>query len=251
MPRSTAPSAGLDSLRFESPLYTVGEAARIVDVPPSTFATWAKGYTKRFASRPAVVGKPIITYRATDMAREATIPFVGLAEGMALAAIRRSGVPLQRIRPAILMLERELGIAYALASERLFTDGVELLFDYAERASRTRQDRVASEAVRELVVVRSGQRVFVDVVQEYLRKIEYASDGYAQLIRLPAYRAARVVADPRRAFGAPIFESGGARIDDVLQRFWAGESLADLSEEFGVPEAQLEDVLRVASHRAA
>lgn len=35
-----------DQTRFELPLYTVAEAARIVDVPPSTLATWAKGYVR-------------------------------------------------------------------------------------------------------------------------------------------------------------------------------------------------------------
>jgi len=60
-----------------------------------------------------------------------------------------------------------------------------------------------------------------------------------------------VVADPNRAFGSPIFERGGARVDDVLERFWAGDSLDDLERGFGAPVDQLEDVLRVASRRAA
>lgn len=30
--------------RFRTPLYTVREAARYLDVPVSTFATWAHGY---------------------------------------------------------------------------------------------------------------------------------------------------------------------------------------------------------------
>jgi len=101
------------------------------------------------------------------------------------------------------------------------------------------------------VVVRSGQRVFTEVVLEYLRKIHYASDAYAELIHVPAYQHAQVVVDPTRSFGAPIFERSGSRLDDVLQRFWAGESLDELSSEFGVPPRQLEDVLRVASKRAA
>ena len=105
--------------------------------------------------------------------------------------------------------------------------------------------------VRHLVVIRSGQRVFADVVQDYLRRIEYGGDGYAALIRVPTYRHAEVVADPTRSFGAPIFERGGARVEDVLQRFWAGEALDELVREFGVPADQLEDVLRVASRRAA
>jgi len=36
-----------------------------------------------------------------------------------------------------------------------------------------------------------------------------------------------------------------------MERFWAGETLAEVSEEFGVPLGELEDVVRVASRRAA
>ena len=35
------PVTSSDPLRFTTPLYTVAEAARIVDVPASTLATWA------------------------------------------------------------------------------------------------------------------------------------------------------------------------------------------------------------------
>jgi uncharacterized protein (DUF433 family) len=232
--------------RFELPLYTIADAARIVDVPSSTLASWAKGYLRRSVDRADVTGAPIVTWRPSGRAHEPSIPFVGLAEALVLAAVRRSGVPLQRVRPALAYLQREIGLEHALASRRLFTDGAEVLFDYGEAsAERTRDD------VRHLVVVRSGQRVFSDVVQDYLRRIEYADDGYARLIRVPGYQRAAVVADPERSFGVPIFERGGARIEDVLQRFWAGESLDDLTREFGVPADQLEDVLRVASRRAA
>ena len=58
-------------------------------------------------------------------------------------------------------------------------------------------------------------------------------------------------AGANRAFGSPTFQRGGARVDDVLERFWAGESIDELTEEFGVPADQLEDVLRAASRRAA
>jgi uncharacterized protein (DUF433 family) len=165
---------------------------------------------------------------------------------MVLAAVRRVGVPLQRIRPALAVLAHEIGLAHALASRRLYTDGAELLFDYTERMSS--ED---GSALRELVVVRSGQRVFSDVVASYLRRIDYAPDGYAQLIRLPAYDKAEVVADPARGFGQPIFARGAARVADVLERFWSGDDIETLSVEFGVPVREIEDVLRAASRRAA
>lgn len=236
-----------DRLRFQTPLYTVTEAARIVDVPASTLASWAKGYVRRFPDRSDVVGEPIITYTTPDGARRPSIPFVGLTEALVLAAIRRSGVPMQRIRPALQALAEQIGVEHALASERLYTDGAELLYDYAEAHRDADDAQVASH----LVVVRSGQRVFTEAIQEYLQRIVYSEDGYARLIHVPVFRQAEVVVDPTRSFGSPIFERGGTRVDDVLQRFWAGDSLEELFLEFGVPQDQLEDVLRVTSRRAA
>ncbi|HEX9993035.1 MAG TPA: DUF433 domain-containing protein [Acidimicrobiales bacterium] len=238
--------AGRD-VRFDVPLYTVADAARSVAVPQTTLAAWAKGYVRRSAGRADVVGAPVVTYLAPTGVKDPSIPFVGLAEALVLAAVRRSGVPMQRIRPALDALEHGIGVEHALASRKLYTDGAEVLFDFGERRRDTPEGQVALD----LVVVRSGQRLFSDVVESYLRRIEYGDDGYATLIRLPAYERAAVVADPRRAFGAPIFERGGARVEDVLERFWAGGSVEELSAEFGVPVDHVEDVLRVASRRAA
>lgn len=137
---------------------------------------------------------------------------------------------------------------HALASKKLYTDGAELLHDYAEQHGASPEGK----SVHDLVVLRSGQRVFRPVIEEYLRRIEYnPADGYARLIHVPAYDRAQVVVDPRRAFGAPILARGAARVGDILERFWAGESLEDLTEDYGVPADELEDVVRVASRRAA
>jgi uncharacterized protein (DUF433 family) len=236
-----------DPLRFSVPLYTVTDVARIVGAPSSTIGEWAKGYTRKFKDRGTVSGDPVITYLGSVGGRQPSIPFVGLAEALVLAAVRRSGVPMQRIRPALHQLQAEIGIAHALASRQLYTDGAEILYDYGERDA----DPDDARELRRLVVVRNGQRVFTDVIAAYLQRIDYAEDGYAKLIRVPTYEHAQVVADPTRSFGAPIFERGGARIDDVLERFWAGETLGELADDFGVPVDQLEDVLRVASRRAA
>lgn len=237
----------LDRLRFETPLYSVAETARIVDVPPTTLATWAKGYVRRPKHAAEVTGDPVITYFSPQRRNEPTVPFVGLAEALVLAAIRRSGVPMQRIRPALLALEREIGLDHVLASHRLYTDGAEVLFDYGE----ARRETSDGDAALELVAVRNGQHVFTPVIESYLQRIDYAPDGYARLIHLPAYRHADVVADPERSFGSPIFARGGARVADVLQRFWAGDTLEELAADYRVPSEQLEDVLRVASRRAA
>jgi uncharacterized protein (DUF433 family) len=239
-------TAASTDFRFDIPLYTQAEAARAVGVSSTTLANWAKGYVHQQSGRPAVTGAPVVTCLRSDAPGGPTIPFVGLSEALVLAAVRRSGVPLQRVRPALAVLSKDLGVDHALASKRLYSDGAEILFDYAERSSDP-----DAPLVRQLVVVRNQQRVFTEAVEQYLQLIEYASDGYARLVRLPGYREAEVVADPVRSYGQPIFSRGGAKVTDVLERFWAGDDLDTLVDEFGVPRSELEDVVRVASRRAA
>lgn len=231
-------------IRFDAPLYSMAEAARYLDVPPTTFSSWAKGYVRRSVDRPTVTGAPVLSTVPTMQG--AGVPFIALAEGMVLAAIRKTGVPMQRIRPALLALQETLGIEYALASERLYSDGAELLYDFADSQPKAERDQTM-----ELVVLRNGQRVFTAIVSDYLQRIEYADDGYARLLHLPGYERRQVVADPTRSFGQPMFVHGGAKVADVIDRFHAGESLDDLADDFGVPIEDLEDALRVASRRVA
>ena len=229
------------------PLYTPTEAARAVGLNPSTLSTWLKGYVRKPSGRRPTTGAPIVTTVGTDLPHGTpSIPFVGLAEALVLAAVRCAGVPLQRVRPALERLSVDLGVDHALASRRLYTEGAELLFDYADRSPDPDATRV-----RELVVIRNQQRVFTEVVERYLKLITYGPDDYASLIRLPVYAKAQVVVDPNRSFGQPIFVHGGAKVSDAADRFLAGESLPAVAEEFGVSVDDLEDVIRATSRRAA
>jgi uncharacterized protein (DUF433 family) len=230
--------------RFDTPLYSLAEASRYLGISDSTFRAWAKGYTRRGGDSKEVLGAAVVTTIPGQPKDAASVPFIGLAEGLVLAGIRRSGVPLQRIRPALDRLRDEFGLDHVLASKQLYTDGAEVLYDFG-------QNQLEDEAVRRLVVVRNGQHVFTEMVEQYLRRIEFASDGYASLIRLPSYGRAEVVVNPQRGFGQPTFVRGGARVEDVLGAFWAGESLATVAEEYGVSESELEDTLRVVSRPAA
>jgi uncharacterized protein (DUF433 family) len=211
-------------------------------VPTSTFATWAKGYVRRPAARPTVSGEPIVTSLPADRGYP-SVPFVGLAEAMILAAFRHAGVSLQHIRKAVAIMQREIGLEHALASQRLYTDGAVILYDYAE----TEPD----EEFGGLTEVVTRQRVFAPVVEEYLRRIQYDRDGWAARLVSPATMSPLVAVDPDRSFGQPIFIHGGARVEDVLDRWRAGEPLREVAEDFGVPPEDVEDILRVALPAAA
>lgn len=240
------PSAALGAL-FEQPLYSQGDAARHINVPRSTFETWLRGYHRKRSEGVTTEGAQIVTHIPPAVRGAPSVPWIGLAEGYVLAAFRQAGVPLQRIREPLRKLRKELGIEHVLASKSLYTDGAEVLYDYAESSADTPEARSA----RQLVVVRNNQQVFQHVVADYLRRIEFGREGYARLIHLPQYRTADVVVDPDRSFGVPIFARGGTRVEVVLNRFKAGEPLDDLTEEFGVPAAELFDAVRVHLDTAA
>ncbi len=217
--------------RIAKGVFTLRESARYLGLPDSTLHSWA---------RPGKSRKPLITCFAPE-GREATMPFIGFAEAYVLSAFRRAGVPMQRIRPAVDVLAREIGVEHALASERLFTVGAEVLYDFAQREE---------DALLELTVLRTGQK-FSDLVEDYLERINYGDDGWVTELQLPTYEHARVIVNPRRGFGLPLVVHGGARVEDLVDRFVAGDTVADIADDFGVPEPEVEDVIRVAARAAA
>jgi hypothetical protein len=102
--------------RFGALLYGIGEAAGYLAVPPSTLTTWAYGYERRRAGARDASARPIVTAVRPERPGEPVVPFIGLAE------------------------------AYALASRRLYTDGAEVLYDYARHAGDTPSSRLGSSS---------------------------------------------------------------------------------------------------------
>ncbi len=231
--RRNGTSIGTDDPRIARAVFTLREAATYLGQPDSTLHSWA---------RPGGGATPLITCFPAH-GREATVPFIGFAEAYVLSAFRRAGVPMQRIRPAVEALSSGIGVEHALASRRLYTDGAEVLYDYASSEH--------DDELRGLTVVRTGQRQFAEIVRHYLKRIIYGDDGWVSRVRLPAYQHAEVVVDPRQAFGMPLVVHGGARVEDLVDRFVAGDTLADIAEDFGVPEPEVEDVVRVATRATA
>ena len=227
-------------VRFRSPLYTIGEAADIVSVPAATLVTWARGYERHFPGGRVAKGDPVVTDYGPASRHVPTMPFVGLAEAAFLAAIKRTGVPLQRIRPALAILRDDLGIEHALASDRLLSDGNEVLYSFAERVRSETGDYLLGE----LMVVRNRQGVFTGVVADYLNNVTWER-GYVKAMRLRRYRSAEVTVDPDIAFGAPILATSGARVSDILERYRGGDSIKAVAREFGATSAEVEDLVRV------
>lgn len=159
------------------------------------------------------------------------MPFNALAEGFIIESFRRVGLPMARIRPAVEVLRHEIGLENALLSERLMTDGAEILY-------RNGED--------ELVVVRNHQGVFNEVVAEFLKSISYRN-GFARLLRLPAYESIEVIVDPTRNSGQPTVARLGVRVEDVVSRVRAGEAMDDVAHDFDLKRNELRSLVLQAA----
>jgi uncharacterized protein (DUF433 family) len=225
-------------VRFTVPLYTMAETARYLNVRDTTFRSWVKGYQRHFNDSAPVEGAPLVTDLPAEIHGGPTIPFVGLAEGLFLSALRNAGVPLQQIRPALELVRGKLGLDHALASRKLFVAGAQLLW---EVSSEDAVDDDARHGARDLIVLRDGQYVFRQVIEQYLRHITY-DEAYARRILLPAYEVAEIATDPSTNFGKPYFTATGTPLHAVTGQLKGGETIEDVADDFGLPVDQVTEV---------
>jgi uncharacterized protein (DUF433 family) len=212
-----------DDAVWRLPLYSKAEAAKILRLSPSTLNNWVSGYSypTRSGERQQ---KPLVT-RTAPIARK-TVPFAGIAEAYVLSALKRAGVPMQRIRPAVAQLEAEFGLEHALLSERLKTDGVDVLFDYLVKTDPGFVPVSVLTAVRG----RDRQMVFRESVESYLKTISYGNHA-VDYIQLPFYRFP-VVINPRVNAGRPTTMSRGVRVRDIVDRVKAGDSIPEVADDY-------------------
>ena len=225
----------IDDPHYITPLYHKTEAAHIIAVPAQTFRDWAVGYARKRLDGSQVVSAPIVTTLDPLRPHGVSVPFVGLAEAYIVAAFTRAGVPMRRIRPAVLWLQEHIGLPQALASQQLQTDGAEVLWDFGRQSG----DPADQDMVDGLVVVRSGQQVFRPVVRDYLTRVTY-EHGWTRRIELPQYGESHVVVDPWLNGGQPTLAGRGIRVADIIGRLVAREPVADVAEDYGltVPEVE-------------
>lgn len=231
----------IDDPHYTTPIYHKTEAAHIIAVPAQTFRNWAVGYARKRLDGSHVVSAPIVTTLEPTRPQGVSVPFVGLAEAYMVAAFTKAGLPMQRIRPAVLWLQDHIGLPQALASQRLQTDGAEVLWDFGRQS----RDPADQDMIEGLVVVRSGQQVFRPVVRDYLTRVTY-ENGWARSIQLPQYENVGVVVDPWLNGGQPTVAQRGVRVLDIVNRLKAREPARDVADDYDLTVREVEEIRRAA-----
>jgi uncharacterized protein (DUF433 family) len=199
--------------RLTVPAYRVFEAARYARTTQQTIGNWERIRSNRAGA-------------VSKRDQREGLSYLQLIEVGVVAAMRKSGVTLERIRQAREYLCNALDTQYPFAHYRFKTDGRFLFMDYDQI--------VKSDKDKLLALNENGQLAWNEILSALLHEFEYDTevgtvlrwrvDGYDSPVRL----------DPRIAFGAP--HVNGIATWVLRERWKSGESLADIAEDYELPQ---------------
>lgn len=205
--------------RLYVPYYGIGEAARYAKTSTQTAARWHGGRAS-----------PVLPSRA----RRAELSYMQLIELAVVAAMRSEGVKLKAIRGAREYVAGTLESEYPFAEYRFKTDGTELIINYEQIDPTAGVDKL-------LYASRGGQLGWKEILDRRLREFEYEAGGIVIRWRVGGDNS-DVVIDPRVSFGAPMIS--GAATWAIKGRWTAGESVADIADDFSLSPDNVADALR-------
>jgi len=214
-----------DSRLFEA-RYDIAIAAHHLQMPRSTLKSWVSGMGDF---------RPLL-----EPPRPGFLSFVNLTEAFVLLALRRRyHIRMPRIRSAIAYTQAELGVEHPLAFQEFTTDHVDLfvrtagVFVNASKGGQTKLDEVLGELKR--IEWRDKRPIALFPV------LSHRDDSDARPIRI----------SPLVAFGRPVLTGTRIPISAVADRFYGGESVVELADDYGVPVTAIEDAVRVEREPAA
>jgi len=224
---------------LEVPLYGLAEASRYLQIAENTLRSWVAGRAYPLRAGGTRRSDPIIQLPVSGNLR---LSFNNLTEAHVLDALRRQyRVELPQIRRAVMYLREQFRTRHPLVHHQMLTDGKHL---FVEAAGLT--DVINAS--------RHGQLAMRDLIGLHLRRVEWDADGFIARLypftrsrRTPAEEAAQprvVTMDPRIEFGRPILKASAVPTAVIADRYKAGESVADLAEDYGEDPLNIEEAIR-------
>jgi uncharacterized protein (DUF433 family) len=205
--------------RLTLPAYHIKEAARYAHVSPKTVSDW-------FKLRPD--GSRMLAEKADGLA----LSYFELIEVAAIAALRKAGLSLHAIYSYREYVAKNLAAEFPFAQYKFKTDGQRITMNY---------EQIAGPKVKGTLIEpgKGGQLGWCAVLDDKLKEFDY-SHGVASRWHV-AGKNVPIVIDPQIAFGAPVLK--GVPTWVLRERYEAGESLADIADDFGIKESDVKHAL--------
>jgi uncharacterized protein (DUF433 family) len=204
--------------RLYLPSYQIAEAAKYAGIAPQTVAAWHKLEHELLSQRDD----------------KASLSYMQLIEVAVVAAFRKMGVPMKNIRATREYSRHHLKSEYPFATYRFKQGAKHLYLD---------SNQLEDVAPGSVVQTDQGGQLTWEAVIGRLQEFEYEAehDGLALKWHV-AGRRSPIVIDPRIAFGSPAVKGTPTWI--IKGRFDAGESDADIAEDFRINSKDVKEALK-------
>lgn len=202
------------------PAYQVNEAARYASVTSVTIRNWQDvGDGNRSA----------VGYRKKGDA----LSYFQLVEVAFVAVMRRMGLKLHVIKDARAYIAQHLESEFPFVENRFKVQGAKILMDLKQFDKKTSSKKL-------IVVSHGGQLAWGEMLGRKFEEFDYRK-GLAVRWHI-AGRGSPILIDPQVAFGAP--QINGVPTWAIRGRHQAGESLADIADDFALKVPQVEKALQ-------
>lgn len=215
------------------PLYSYAEADRLAGAARGTAKRWLSGYGYADRRGKRVHLPPV----AHDKEADHAVSFVDLIEVVAIGGLKDFGLSLQQIRKIASNCREMLGEERPLTSLKFKVGGKNIFID------------AAGELVE--VGARKRMRAWREVLEPFLRDLDYADEIATARRWWPLGRGKRIVVDPEYAFGLPSIVNCGVRTEIILERFRAGDLEEQIARDFNLERIEVERALQFELSRAA
>lgn len=201
-------------------IYTVSEAARLLQVPSRTLKRWAEGYVYVRNGDQRRSG-PLLD---RENAEPGLLTFYDLVELFFVKEFRKDNqVELPHIRAAAARLRERWQTPYPFALKRI----VEL------------NRQLVEEATSETVL---GQQRIFEFGRQFFRNVDFDEDGLAMAWH-PLGKDKLIVVDPQRSFGAPIDTRSGIRTDVLYRQYRAEGDAESVADWYEIPVEAVEQAI--------
>jgi len=220
--------------RREVPKYTISEVALYLGLNPRTVHTWFFGRSYHVKGEPRFWSPLAIP--ADHNPRGPSLSFYNLAEAHVLSATRGFRISMRSIRHAMDNLVKIYPNSHPLISREFETDNRDIFIREMEGGNE-----------EGLVNISSGNRAIKPILDAYLERIDRDARGWP--VRVYPVRGAitenhkRIVIIPSVASGRPTIAGSGVRVESIWGRAQAGETAAELAEDYGIDKIAIEEAI--------
>ena len=213
------------------PRYSFAEADHLAAVSRGTARRWLAGYSYRGRDGHRVPVPPV-TPRAEQTN---AVSFLDLIEIAAIGELKDAGFSMAAIRGMVQNCQEILGVARPLTSLRFKVGGRDIFVE------------------REGVLVEVGKRkrmqAWKEVLEPFLSNLDYAHELAVRW--WPLGKDALIMVDPEYGYGLPVVEGSGVRTEIIRERSLAGDTNAQIADDFNLDPKEVERALQFELKLAA